>query len=318
MQKSAADSIDNPIPRPVPREELVCDTSKPYSSDDACFPLDGSRGQSWSLSEIFGHYIQGTCLASKTDEVTTESVCINVPHERDVYISQGSTEHKLPSGNSRCFILPASDGFQMLLPQQDLNFHNQLSQPPLYVERSFTGYGQERGGVQALLTNPSSTDAVEFIYLESLPWFMKPYLHTLKARIAGQNAHLKNIIKDMYYRPAVDRRRGTQLEIRMSVPAASTVTLTYDFDKAILRYTEYPPYARFPFIYKSPILANPIPTATQIAVSMSLQPSSVSFPLPQTPPAPSISAQRVSSSRSRLPISACLTMSSFLRARSLH
>ena len=240
--ESFTDCPDNPIPRPVPREELICDTSKPYSSNDACFPLDVNRGQSWSLSGIFGRYIQGTCLASEADEDTTETVCINVPHERDVYISQGSTEHKLPSGHTRCFTLPVSDGFEMVLPQQDLNIQNQLSQPPLYVERSFTGHGQERGGVQALLTNPSSTDAVEFVYLESLPWFMKPYLHTLKTQISGQKVQSNNIIKDMYYRPAVDRRRGTQLEVRISVPAASTVTLTYGFDKAILRYTEYPPY----------------------------------------------------------------------------
>jgi phosphatidylinositol glycan class T len=47
----------------------------------------------------------------------------------------------------------------------------------------------------------------------------------------------------MYYRPAVDRKRGTQLELVMTVPPASTVMLTYDFEKAILRYTEYPPDA---------------------------------------------------------------------------
>jgi phosphatidylinositol glycan class T len=33
------------------------------------------------------------------------------------------------------------------------------------------------------------------------------------------------------------------LELALSVPAASIVTLTYDFEKAILRYTEYPPDA---------------------------------------------------------------------------
>ena len=41
----------------------------------------------------------------------------------------------------------------------------------------------------------------------------------------------------------MDRRRGTQLEFILSVPAASTVTLIYEFEKAILRYTEYPPDA---------------------------------------------------------------------------
>lgn len=75
---------------------------------------------------------------------------------------------------------------------------------------------------------------------------MKPYLHTLTAQIShhpSPSRHNSDIIKSIYYRPALDRRRGTQLELLLSVPAASTIVLTYDFDKAILRYTEYPPDA---------------------------------------------------------------------------
>ncbi|KAI9873533.1 MAG: Subunit of the glycosylphosphatidylinositol transamidase complex-like protein, partial [Pleopsidium flavum] len=236
--------LDNPIPRPVPAEELVCDTSKPYASNEACYPLDITYEQPWSLTEVFGRPIQGSCSLTDDMGVEAETVCINVPHERDVYTSSGAVEHKHEDGYSRCYKLPAHDDFEMVLPQQSLSTSYPLTQPLLYAERSFTGHGQERGGVQTLLTNPSKTFAVEFIYLESLPWFMKPYLHTLNAQITNQLYHQSNeIIKDIYYRPALDRRRGTQLELRISVPPASTVTLTYDFDKAILRYTEYPPDA---------------------------------------------------------------------------
>ena len=47
----------------------------------------------------------------------------------------------------------------------------------------------------------------------------------------------------MYYRPGLDRSRGSQLELHITVPPASTAILTYEFEKAILRYTEYPPDA---------------------------------------------------------------------------
>jgi phosphatidylinositol glycan class T len=47
----------------------------------------------------------------------------------------------------------------------------------------------------------------------------------------------------MYYTPLLDRERGTHLELLIEVPAESKVELTYDFEKAILRYTEYPPDA---------------------------------------------------------------------------
>jgi phosphatidylinositol glycan class T len=74
---------------------------------------------------------------------------------------------------------------------------------------------------------------------------MRPYLHTLQTKVTSANGSSQTtsskIIRDVFYRPAVDRRRGTQLELILSVPAASTVTLIYEFEKAILRYTEYPP-----------------------------------------------------------------------------
>lgn len=132
--------------------------------------------------------------------------------------------------------------------------------PSLYAERSLMGYGQERGGVQTILTNPSPDSAVEFVYFESLPWFMRIYLHTLRTHIeydstseqptaenrnskGNTNGNSKDIIQEIYYRPALDRVRGSQLELRVRIPPASRVVLTYDFEQTILRYTEYPPDA---------------------------------------------------------------------------
>ncbi|KAL8783791.1 MAG: hypothetical protein Q9213_004407 [Squamulea squamosa] len=234
---------DNPIPRPVPIDQLVCDTSKPYSSPDTCFPMDVSSIQPLTLSEVFGRPINGSCLANNIRGGRSESVCIRVPIEHQIFTSQGSVERKDRSRNHRCYVLPENDPFEMVLPQQKSPAVVPRRSPPLYASRSFTGHGQERGGVQTLLTNPSSNAAVSFTYFETLPWFMKPYMHTLNAQIAASSNPQEEIIKSIYYRPAVDRQRGTQLELEITVPPASTVRLTYDFEKAILRYTEYPPDA---------------------------------------------------------------------------
>ncbi|KAI9759252.1 MAG: Subunit of the glycosylphosphatidylinositol transamidase complex-like protein [Chaenotheca gracillima] len=240
---------DNPIPRPIPTEELVCDSSKSYNSHEACYPLDGSAESPWSISEIFGRTMKGSCPLITDKGPLSEPVCIMVPHEREVYISPGATENKLADGVSRCFDVPDESDFELIVIEQTIQKQSPFIPPPLYAERSFTGHGQERGGVQTLLRNPSTTDGVKFVYLESLPWFMKPYLHTLHAEITSsplnqsERSSNADIIQDLYYRPALDRHRPTHLEMLISVPAESTVTLTYDFDKAILRYTEYPPDA---------------------------------------------------------------------------
>ncbi|KAL9576037.1 MAG: hypothetical protein Q9212_007444 [Teloschistes hypoglaucus] len=237
---------DNPIPRPVPAEELICDTSKSYSSHEACYPLDVSTTQIWSLSEIFGRSIKGSCLATDTHGKPVESVCIKVPNEHRIQVSEGTIQRTDPSKNQQCYVIPETDHFEMSLPQQDSQAVLSRPPPSLYASRSFTGHGQERGGVQTLLTNPSPDTAISFVYFETLPWFMKPFMHTLKAeRLTSppSSSSKDQIITSMYYRPALDRQRGTQLEVQITVPPASTVRLAYDFEKAILRYTEYPPDA---------------------------------------------------------------------------
>jgi phosphatidylinositol glycan class T len=191
--------------------------------------------------------MKGTCPLADS---SVPPVCLRVPHSRDVYVSGGVSETKNDDGLSRCFDVAPDAEFEVVLPTTNKDGEVALTPadgllkpdtPPLYAERSFTGYGQERGGVQTILTNPSPDEEVEFIYMESLPWFMRIYLHTLEARLDGRRQD--SLIEEVYYRPAVDRARGTQLEIRMRIPPASTVFLAYDFEKSILRYTEYPPDA---------------------------------------------------------------------------
>ncbi|UNI18045.1 Subunit of the glycosylphosphatidylinositol transamidase complex-like protein [Purpureocillium takamizusanense] len=251
---------DNPIPRPPPADQLLCDTSKPYHNDETCYPVDHVQGQDWTLSEIFGRTMKGTCPLSNPDEAP---VCLHVPNSRAVFSTQGTHEIKSHDGMLRCYTLPQDSDFTLVLAKpepDDAAAGRDLVQPErplLYAERSFMGHGQEHGGVQAILTNPSDTE-VEFVYMESLPWFMRIYLHTLSTRISSSSSNsatttttktavtgtnASSIIQEIYYRPALDRTRGTQLELLMRIPPHCTIFLTYDFEKSILRYTEYPPDA---------------------------------------------------------------------------
>ncbi|KAH8776535.1 Gpi16 subunit, GPI transamidase component [Diaporthe sp. PMI_573] len=241
---------DNPIPRPVPGHELKCNTSKEYHSDDTCFPVEYSIGQDWSISKIFGKPIQGTCPLADAE---VAPVCLEVPDSRPVWVTDGVNEFRNNGERRRCYNASPETTIDLILPPIEREGENaqvateeyvQPDIPPLYAERSLMGHGQERGGVQTILTNPSDTEDVEFVYMESLPWFMRIYLHTLEARTVGSSGgKQQEVIQDIVYRPALDRQRGTQLEVKLRIPPRSTVFLTYDFEKSILRYTEYPPDA---------------------------------------------------------------------------
>lgn len=231
---------NDPIPRPPPVEEIACDTDKWYNSHDSCYPKEPSTERAWTLSKVFGRPIRGSCHVNHG--ASPQSVVLHTAAGQDIQVTaeEAYNEHKSEDGLVQ-YVLPQSGDFDIALGEQPLISPSTLEQPRLYAERTMVGYGQERGGMRVILTNPSTKNAVDLVYLESLPWFMKPYLHTLHASI--NSAPSPSSIKQIFYRPAIDRARGTHLELRLHVPAGASLVLTYDFEKAILRYTEYPPDA---------------------------------------------------------------------------
>lgn len=285
------DDADNPIPRPVNIEEIQCDETKSYNSHDSCMPLETSTESAWSLEEVFGRPIKGSCPLSDENDAK-QVLCIQTPAERTFEIRTGESKRAAEQTTSdlRCMPLPsgAEEGldFDLIFPKQSLNSTLSLAQPPLHALRGITGHGQERGGVEAVLSNPSS-ESVSLIYLESLPWFMKPYLHTLKVVVSGSNGP-RNFqpLKETYYRPAIDRERGSHLELLLELPPLSTLTLSYDFEKAILRYTEYPPDANRGFdappavIRILPSAADNLLDADKMQKGIYLRTTSILLPLP--------------------------------------
>lgn len=247
---------DNPIPRPVPAEQLECDESKSYHSHDTCYPKESTDETGWSIEEVFGRKIPGACPLIDEE---WKPLCLHVPHERKVYVPFGAFEVKslaTEPSEYRCYHFRPEEVFDLEVVPQQLTSKLTLPHEPLRAERSIVGHGAANGGIRTILTNPSSTEPVQLVYFENLPWFMRPFIHTLKADITSSSRKTlppssvtsRQVIKEMYYRPAIDRKRGTQLELLLSIPPSTTVTLTYDFEKAILRYTEYPPDANRGFI----------------------------------------------------------------------
>ena len=219
--------------------------------------------RAWTLQRVFGRPIHGACPIDGSSALSGGTVHLEVPSDRQVSVittgqyhetksNDGLTRHyEMPSKRlaivffARVLTVAVNADFDLDLSEYSTTQPANLEQPLLYAERTFTGHGQERGGVNSVLTNPSPDSAVEIVYLESLPWFMKPYLHTLRAQTSPLSplSNISDPITSIVYRPGIDRRRGTHLEIHLTIPAASTIFLTYDFEKANLRYTEYPPDA---------------------------------------------------------------------------
>jgi len=62
--------------------------------------------------------------------------------------------------------------------------------------------------------------------------------------------HILEVISYQMYTPAKDRTRPHTLEMMISLPAHSTVTISIEFRRALLKWTEYPPDAHHGFYIK--------------------------------------------------------------------
>lgn len=250
---------DNPIPRPPPIEQIECDKSKPYGSfEDHCYPLEENSEPGWSFKEIFGRPIARSCPLGRDENSASGDepvIWLNVPSERSVALisTDRSDPHSaITTVDCRAYSLSSnSTDFDLILPKQQIPNPTQIPDPPMYAARSITGYGQERGGIQTLFTNLHN-QTLSIVYLESLPWYMKPYLHTLKASANSDGG--SELITETHYKPGLDRHRPTHLELTLSLPPHSTTTLTYMFQKSLLRYTEYPPDANRGFDVPSAVI----------------------------------------------------------------
>jgi len=60
--------VDFPIPRPEPSDQLRCDQTKPYASDDVCFPVESVSNSAFSIEEIFGRPIRGACPVAQSND----------------------------------------------------------------------------------------------------------------------------------------------------------------------------------------------------------------------------------------------------------
>lgn len=66
----------------------------------------------------------------------------------------------------------------------------------------------------------------------------------------------------IHYQPAQDRRRPHLLEMLIQLPANSVTKITIQFERALLKWTEYPPDPNHGFYVGSSVLSALVPSVT--------------------------------------------------------
>ncbi|KAF8817359.1 Gpi16 subunit, GPI transamidase component [Phlegmacium glaucopus] len=202
-------------------------------------PLRSSLGstQDWSLQALFDRGIDRSCPVAQTSQIL-------------VALPRDSTYSLQPEASSIDGDLAV---FDVKMIEKPLNiaitWHDTFQYPleyssdskPISVKRTLRGSSQAWGQLEAVITNHRPV-MVPVIYVETMPWLLQFYLHTLEARLNGIKTD--DIITNISYIPPVPHSRPTTFQAILNLPPQATVRITMDVTKAFLRYTEHPPDAQ--------------------------------------------------------------------------
>ncbi|EJU05166.1 Gpi16 subunit GPI transamidase component [Dacryopinax primogenitus] len=114
----------------------------------------------------------------------------------------------------------------------------QFNPPELSIRRSLKG----SSGPSQLSVILSNTLPIprRVLYVETLPWFLSLYLHTLHVQVSGVSRD--DLIQSLSYLPPVSPK-PTLLELTLLLPPQSEVHITMQVEKGFIRYTEHQPDA---------------------------------------------------------------------------
>ncbi|ODV84939.1 hypothetical protein CANARDRAFT_199756 [[Candida] arabinofermentans NRRL YB-2248] len=247
---------ETPIPKPTPGHLLRCDESKKHDAYH-CFPMGEPTDLDFKLSTLFGKVIKGGALiAEQPSKVCAD---VDLQHWEVGTISLAHVESFIED-EKLCFELNTLQEYDLQFKTSQSNKIKQLDNPPILASRSLSGYSQDSGGFRIDLFNPTDDDE-SVVAFETLPWFIRPYLHTLTITVNGTTTYrvtdveAKDYITEIIYNLAKDRERPSHLELLMSLPAQTRLKLTFQFDKAMLLYAEYPPDANHGFEIEPAVIA---------------------------------------------------------------
>ncbi|KAI7799738.1 putative GPI transamidase component PIG-T [Triplophysa rosa] len=111
-----------------------------------------------------------------------------------------------------------------------------MLRPLLHAERYVAGFGLQTGEIHTLVYNNHPFRAFPVLLLESVPWYLWLYIHTLKVT---SKSH-ENKPSYIHYQPSKDRQRPHLLETLIQLPPYSVTEVTVQFERALLKWNEYP------------------------------------------------------------------------------
>ncbi|XP_053338794.1 GPI transamidase component PIG-T [Clarias gariepinus] len=138
-----------------------------------------------------------------------------------------------------------------------------MLRPLLHAERYVAGFGLQTGEIHTLIYNNHPFRAFPVLLLESVPWYLRLYIHTLTITSKSR----ENTPSYIHYQPSKDRLRPHLLEMLVQLPPHSVTEVKVQFERALLKWTEYTPDPNHGFYVGSSVISALVPSVVAMDIN---------------------------------------------------
>ncbi|KAK1898058.1 GPI transamidase component PIG-T [Dissostichus eleginoides] len=141
-----------------------------------------------------------------------------------------------------------------------------MLRPLLHAERYVAGYGLQTGEIHTLMYNNHPYRSFPVLLLDTVPWYLRLYIHTLTVTSKGKD----NKPSYIHYQPSKDRLRPHLLEMLVQLPPNSVTEVTVEFERALLKWTEYTPDPNHGFYVGSSVISSLVPSIVAMDTNITM------------------------------------------------
>uniref|UniRef100_A0A8C7Y3V9 Phosphatidylinositol glycan anchor biosynthesis, class T n=1 Tax=Oryzias sinensis TaxID=183150 RepID=A0A8C7Y3V9_9TELE len=227
----------------------------------------GQSKREWSLFKMFSRTLTEACPLASSSKIYIDVT--DNPQEEQFELSPATPllSQAVVLGDRRTFSVYDLTQQVTFGTVRSLNLmirwkssEGDMLRPLLHAERYVTGYGLQTGEIHTLMYNNHPFRSFPVLLLDSVPWYLRLYIHTLKVISKGKDNNPSYI----HYQPSKDRERPHLLEMLLQLPPHSVTEVTVQFERALLKWTEYTPDPNHGFYVGSSVISSLVPSTVQL------------------------------------------------------
>ncbi|XP_006839316.1 PREDICTED: GPI transamidase component PIG-T isoform X4 [Chrysochloris asiatica] len=226
----------------------------------------GQGKKDWSLFRMFSRTLTEPCPLASESRIYVDITNFNQDNDTlEVSPAPTTTYQDTVLGTRKTYAVYDLHDTALITSSRHLNLQLKWKRRPdseappvpfLHAQRYVSGYGLQKGELSTLLYNTHPYRAFPVLLLDTVPWYLRLYVHTLTITSKGK----ENKPSYIHYQPAQDRLQPHLLEMLVQLPASSVTKVSIQFERALLRWTEYTPDPNHGFYVSPSVLSALVPS----------------------------------------------------------